>query len=86
MRPHSEFITRIEKSSVTRSSHVRTNTERLVAMCTQEKIESRLKCRAGAFFVQKENVFFVSVKKSATSLNCELLVLLEEKICSVKAL
>ena len=77
MRPHLEFITLIEKNSVTRSSHVRASTDRLVAMCTQEKIESRLKCRAGAFFIQKENGFFVSVKKSATSLNCELLMLLE---------
>ena len=37
-----------------------------------------LKCCAGAFFIQKENGFFVSVKKSATSLNYELLMLLEE--------
>ena len=54
MRPHLEFITLIEKNSVTRSSHVRASTDRLVATCTQEKIESRLKCCAGAFFIQKE--------------------------------
>ena len=78
VRHHSEFITLIETSSVTRSSHVRTSTERLVAMCTQEKIESGLKCCTGVFFIQKENGFFVSVKKSATSLVHELLMLLEE--------
>ena len=41
--------------SETRSSHVRTRTGKPVATCSNEKIESRLKCCAGALFRKVKN-------------------------------
>ena len=46
-------------------------------MSEQEKIKSRLKCCAGAPF--RKRGIFLSIEKSATSLNCELIQLPEEK-------
>ena len=73
VQPHSN-----RESSATRSSHVPTSTERPVAMSSNNKIESRLKCCAGVLF-RKRTGFFLSIEKSTSSLNCELIMLFKEK-------
>ena len=80
MRPHSEFITRIRESSETPSPYVRRETRG--GVLTQKKIKSRFKCCAGAFF--RISKIFVSIEKSATSVNCELMKLSEEKIAPLR--
>ena len=82
---HSEFITRMEKV-VTHLSHVRTSTVKLYRdVAKQENIKSRLKMFYWSL-IQKEKEFFLSIEKSAISLNCELIKLSKEKSCSIKTL
>ena len=56
VRHHSEFITLIEKSSVTRSSHVGTSTERLVAMWTEMSCRSFLYSEREWILCEREEI------------------------------
>ena len=74
---HSEFIT-LRESSETRSSHVRTSTGRPVATCSHTRKSSRDPNVLQESYSERERILSEH-RKSAISLNCELIMLLKEE-------